>query len=174
MAPARERRSAHDPGVVARDLAVSIDDGGDCVTDLGVLRGQQALCGPVASETTAHQVVKSIDGDLPSYAGSTVTSTADNGGSRLVGAPDRNSSYASRSEASEESHVSISADHDLRLPGTARAGFGTRERRMASPTSNRGRTSRNGREPTAAGIRAPPRGRHRTGGCFLKAIPEAP
>jgi hypothetical protein len=61
MAPTRERRSAHDPGVVLRDLAVSIADGGDCVSDLGVLRGQQALFGRVASETTAHRVVKSID-----------------------------------------------------------------------------------------------------------------
>lgn len=61
MAPTRERRSAHDPGVVLRDLAVAIADGGDHVTDLGVLRGQQALFGAVASETTAHRVLKSID-----------------------------------------------------------------------------------------------------------------
>jgi Transposase DDE domain group 1 len=45
MTPTRERRSAHDPGVVVRDLAVSVADGGDCVTDLGVLRGQEALFG---------------------------------------------------------------------------------------------------------------------------------
>jgi hypothetical protein len=64
MAPTRERRSAHDPGVVLRDLAVAIADGGDHVTDLGVLRGQEALFGPVASETTAHRVVKSIGADL--------------------------------------------------------------------------------------------------------------
>ena len=50
MAPTRERRSAHDPGVVLRDLIVAIADGGDCVTDLGVLRDQEALFGPVASE----------------------------------------------------------------------------------------------------------------------------
>jgi hypothetical protein len=61
MAPTRERRSAHDPGVVVRDLAVSVADGGDCLADLGVLRGQEALFGPVASETTAHRVIKSID-----------------------------------------------------------------------------------------------------------------
>ncbi len=64
MAPTRERRSAHDPGVVLRDLAVAIADGGDHVTDLGVLRGQEALFGPVASETTAHRVLKSIGADL--------------------------------------------------------------------------------------------------------------
>lgn len=61
MAPTRERRSAHDPGVVVRDLAVSVADGGDHVSDLGVLRGQQPLFGAVASESTAHRVIKSID-----------------------------------------------------------------------------------------------------------------
>jgi len=64
MAPTRERRSAHDPGVVLRDLAVSVADGGDCLSDLGVLRGQEALFGPVASESTAHRVIKSIDAGL--------------------------------------------------------------------------------------------------------------
>ena len=63
MAPTRERRSAHDPGHVLRDLAVSIADGGECITDLGVMRGQEALFGAVASETTAHRVVKSIDSE---------------------------------------------------------------------------------------------------------------
>jgi hypothetical protein len=61
MAPSRERRSAHDPGVVLRDLAVAIADGGDHVSDLGALRGQEALFGAVASETTAHRVLKSLD-----------------------------------------------------------------------------------------------------------------
>jgi hypothetical protein len=63
MAPTRERRSAHDPGVVLRDLCVAIADGGDCVSDLGVLRGQEALFGAVASETTAHRVIKAIDAE---------------------------------------------------------------------------------------------------------------
>lgn len=64
MAPTRERHSAHDPGVVLRDVIVAIADGGDCVTDLGVLRDQQALFGPIASERTAHRVIKSVDADL--------------------------------------------------------------------------------------------------------------
>lgn len=64
MAPTRERRSAHDPGAVLRDLIVAIADGGDCVTDLGVLRDQGALFGAVASERTAHRVIKSIDAGL--------------------------------------------------------------------------------------------------------------
>ncbi|HSS04987.1 MAG TPA: IS1380 family transposase [Solirubrobacterales bacterium] len=64
MAPTRERRSAHDPGVVIRDLAVAIADGGDHVSDLGVLRDQQPLFGSVASESTAHRAIKSIDACL--------------------------------------------------------------------------------------------------------------
>jgi hypothetical protein len=64
MASTRERRSAHDPGVVLRDLAVAIADGGDHLSDLGVLRGQGPLFGAVASETTAHRVLKSVDACL--------------------------------------------------------------------------------------------------------------
>ncbi len=64
MASTRQRRCAHDPGVVLRDLAVAVADGGDHVSDLGVLRGQQALFGAVASETTVHRVLKSIDASL--------------------------------------------------------------------------------------------------------------
>ncbi len=63
MAPTRKRRSAHDPGVVLRDLAVTISDGGDCVSDLGVLAGQVDLFGKVASESTAHRVIDSIGPD---------------------------------------------------------------------------------------------------------------
>ena len=61
---ARERRSAHDPGRVLRDVAVMLADGGDCVTDLEAYRGQEVLFGPRASETTTHRVIKSIDESL--------------------------------------------------------------------------------------------------------------
>ncbi len=60
MAETRERRSPHDPGAVLCDLAVAIADGGDCVSDLGVLRGQAELFGSVASECTAHRVIGSV------------------------------------------------------------------------------------------------------------------
>jgi len=45
---------------VIRDLATSIADGGDCVSDLGVLAGQKDLFGKVASNSTAHRVIQSI------------------------------------------------------------------------------------------------------------------
>ena len=60
MAETRERRSAHDPGRVLRDVAVMLADGGDCVTDLDAYRGQERLFGERASETTTHRVLKSV------------------------------------------------------------------------------------------------------------------
>lgn len=61
LAATRERRSSHAPGRVLRDVAVMLADGGDCVTDLEGLRGQERLFGPVASETTTHRTLKAID-----------------------------------------------------------------------------------------------------------------
>jgi hypothetical protein len=60
----RQRRSAYAPGRVLRDVAVMLADGGDCVTDLEGLRGQERLFGPVASETTTHRTLKAIDEPL--------------------------------------------------------------------------------------------------------------
>ncbi len=64
LASTRERRSAHDPGRVLRDVAVVLADGGDCVTDIDAYRGQERLFGARASETTTHRVLKSIDEQL--------------------------------------------------------------------------------------------------------------
>lgn len=61
MAGTRKRRSAHDPGVVLRDLAVMLADGGDCLADLGALRDQLDLFGKVASDSTAFRVIDSIN-----------------------------------------------------------------------------------------------------------------
>jgi hypothetical protein len=61
LAATRERRSAHDPGRVLRDVAVMLADGGDCVSDLEAYRGQEGLFGRRASETTTHRVLKALD-----------------------------------------------------------------------------------------------------------------
>jgi hypothetical protein len=56
----RERRSAHDPGRVFCDLAVTLADGGRCVSDLVALGSQPALFGEVASVSTARRVLLSV------------------------------------------------------------------------------------------------------------------
>jgi DDE family transposase len=64
LASTRQRASAHDPGRVLRDVAVMLADGGDCVTDLQALRGQERLFGAVASETTTQRTLKAIDAPI--------------------------------------------------------------------------------------------------------------
>ena len=61
MAPTRQRRSAHDPGQVLRDLAVMLADGGDSLSALAVLRNQPDLFGGVASDPTAWRVIAAVD-----------------------------------------------------------------------------------------------------------------
>jgi Transposase DDE domain group 1 len=60
MAHTRQRRSGHDPGVVLAHLAVSLVDGGDCLSDIAVLRNQPDLFGEVASDPTVFRVLDSI------------------------------------------------------------------------------------------------------------------
>jgi hypothetical protein len=60
LAPLKQRARGHDPGLVIRDLAVMLADGGECVSDLGVTRDQGALFGAVASDSTAFRTVQKI------------------------------------------------------------------------------------------------------------------
>jgi Transposase DDE domain group 1 len=53
----------HPEGAVLRDLAVVLADGGDCLSDLAVLRDQPELFGPVASTPTAWRVVERLAQD---------------------------------------------------------------------------------------------------------------
>ena len=57
LAGVKQRRRGHDPGRVIRDLAVMLADGGECVSDLGGQRDQEALFGVVASDSTAFRVI---------------------------------------------------------------------------------------------------------------------
>ena len=61
MAPTKKRRRGHDRGQVVVDLAVMIADGGDAISDLGVLRNQPDLFGAVASTPTAWRTLEAVD-----------------------------------------------------------------------------------------------------------------
>ena len=54
------RRPLHEPGRVLVDLATVLIDGGDCVSDLGVLAGQPDLFGRVASQSTATRLLYAL------------------------------------------------------------------------------------------------------------------
>lgn len=60
LAAVKQRRRGHDPGRVIRDLAVMLAGGGECVSDLGAVRDQDALFGPVASDSTAFRVIDRV------------------------------------------------------------------------------------------------------------------
>jgi len=60
LASIKQRRRGHDPGRVIRDLAVMLADGGECVSDLGAVREQDALFGEVASDSTASRTVDRV------------------------------------------------------------------------------------------------------------------
>jgi hypothetical protein len=55
-----ERAPKHSPGRVIRDLAVMLADGGDALCDLASVRDQQALFGPVASDSTGYRLIERI------------------------------------------------------------------------------------------------------------------
>ena len=60
LAGLKQRLRGHDPDRVIRDLAVMLADGGECVSDLGGVREQDALFGAVASDSTAFRMVDRI------------------------------------------------------------------------------------------------------------------
>ena len=63
LAPTVQRKPRHDPGRVLLDVALTLADGGDCLSDLSVLRDQPTLFGAVASTPTASRVVDSVDSE---------------------------------------------------------------------------------------------------------------
>jgi hypothetical protein len=58
LAPWRRPRAVHDPGKVLLDLALTVALGGDCLSDIGVLRSEPAVFGPVASDPTVSRLVE--------------------------------------------------------------------------------------------------------------------
>jgi len=90
LAAIKARRRGHDPGRVICDLAVMLADGGECVSDLGAVREQAALFGPVASDSTAFRTVQKIASTPGMLAAvRSAHATARERFWELAGAPDR-------------------------------------------------------------------------------------
>ena len=90
LAAIKQRRRGHDPGRVLRDLAVMLVDGGECVSDLGAVREQDALFGSVASDSTAFRMIDRIastPGSLDALRGAHARARA--GFWEMHGAPER-------------------------------------------------------------------------------------
>jgi len=60
LAPWRRPRAVHDPGKVLLDVALAVALGGDCLADVGTLRAEPGVFGPVASDPTVSRLVDAL------------------------------------------------------------------------------------------------------------------
>jgi hypothetical protein len=60
LAPWRRPRAVHDPGKVLLDVALAVALGGDCLADVGMLRAEPAVFGPVASDPTVSRLIDAL------------------------------------------------------------------------------------------------------------------
>jgi hypothetical protein len=60
LAPWRKARAVHDPGKILLDIALAVALGGDCLADVGMLRAEPAVFGPVASDPTVSRLVDTL------------------------------------------------------------------------------------------------------------------
>ena len=61
----RKPLAIHDPGKILCDLAISLALGGDCLADVGVLRGEPSVYGRVASDPTISRLISTLAHDAP-------------------------------------------------------------------------------------------------------------
>ncbi|MEV3964574.1 IS1380 family transposase [Nocardia sp. NPDC050193] len=63
LSPWRRSGAVHDPGKIVGDLAVMLALGGDCVSDLALLRAEPGVFGAVASDPTVSRLITELAGD---------------------------------------------------------------------------------------------------------------
>jgi hypothetical protein len=120
LAPWRKTRSVHDPGKTILDLAVAVALGGDCLSDVAVLRAQAELFGPVASDPTITRLNDRLAAD-PDAAIAAI---------RAARAAARARVWGHRSPVSSTGHVIVDLDATLVTSHS--------EKEQAAPTYKRG------------------------------------
>jgi hypothetical protein len=60
LTPWRRPRAVHDPGKILLDVALAVALGGDCLADVGMLRAEPAVFGPVASDPTVSRLIATL------------------------------------------------------------------------------------------------------------------
>lgn len=60
LMPWRKPRAVHDPGKVLLDVALAVALGGDCLSDVAMLRAEPLVFGPVASDPTVSRLVETL------------------------------------------------------------------------------------------------------------------
>ncbi|MFF1479742.1 IS1380 family transposase [Streptomyces sp. NPDC058301] len=62
LSPWRKARAVHDPGKILLDVALAVALGGDCLADVGMLRAEPGVFGPVASDPTVSRLIDTLAG----------------------------------------------------------------------------------------------------------------
>lgn len=65
LGPWRKPLATHDPGKIVADLAICLAIGGDCASDMALLRAEPGVFGPVASDPTVSRLVSTLAADAP-------------------------------------------------------------------------------------------------------------
>ncbi|GGR65589.1 IS1380 family transposase [Streptomyces aurantiogriseus] len=60
LTPWRKPRAVHDPGKILLDVALAVALGGDCLADVGMLRAEPGVFGPVASDPTVSRLIDTL------------------------------------------------------------------------------------------------------------------
>ncbi|WP_331734617.1 MULTISPECIES: IS1380 family transposase [unclassified Streptomyces] len=60
LTPWMKPRAVHDPGKILLDVALAVALGGDCLADVGMLRAEPAVFGPVASAPTVSRLIDTL------------------------------------------------------------------------------------------------------------------
>ncbi|MFG3291588.1 IS1380 family transposase [Streptomyces sp. NPDC048179] len=60
LMPWRKARAVHDPGKILLDVALAVALGGDCLADVGMLRAEPVVFGPVASDPTVSRLIDTL------------------------------------------------------------------------------------------------------------------
>lgn len=69
LTPWRKQRAVRDPGKILLDVALAVAVGGDCLADVGMLRAERDVFGPLASDPTVSRLVDTLAGAGPRTLG---------------------------------------------------------------------------------------------------------
>jgi hypothetical protein len=77
LTPWCKPRAVHDPGKILMDVALAVALGGDCLADVGMLRAESAMFGPVASDPTVSRLIDVLASAGPKALAAIRTARAD-------------------------------------------------------------------------------------------------
>ena len=77
LGPWRKPAAIHDPGKIALDMAICLAVGGDCASDVALLRSEPGVFGVVASNPTVSRMITTLAGDAPKVLAAIASARAD-------------------------------------------------------------------------------------------------